>query len=343
MKRELHNTSEAEIKAWLSKQQTPAFRYKQIDTWLWKHGIDSISQMQNLPATLKESLERDFYLDTIRETKTVKSLDGSIKVAFLLSDNTFIEGVLIPSGNRITACISTQVGCRLGCRFCATGKMGFARNLHAGEIYLQAWKLNALSKAEYGRHLSNIVVMGMGEPMDNYEHTVSALRKIIDDNGMGMSPRRITVSSAGLPTEIKMLADSGLNIQLSISLHSADNETRSRIMPINNKHDLHVLAKSLLYYHQQTKKRISYEYILFDKLNDTVPDAAQLAEFVKITPCKINLIEYNTVDGSGFEKTGNKNTQQFIGYLESKNLVVNLRHSRGDDVNAGCGQLANNF
>lgn len=343
MMQELRNTSEAEIKTWLSKQQAPAFRYKQIESWLWQHAVDDITQMQNLPVLLREKLETDFYLDLIEAIKINASNDGSIKVAFSLTDDTYIEGVLIPSGKRITACISTQVGCRLGCKFCATGGMGFTRNLHIGEIYLQAWKLNELSKAHYDRHLSNIVLMGMGEPLDNFENTVSALRKIIDENGMGMSPRRLTLSTAGLAPNIKKLADSGLNIQLSVSLHAADNELRSKLMPINHKYDIHVLAESLQYYHQKTKKRISYEYILFNEINDSVLHAAQLAEFVKITPCKINLIEYNPVKGSGYEKSSEKNTQKFIRYLERKNIVVQLRNSRGDDVNAGCGQLANKF
>ncbi|MGC9330686.1 MAG: 23S rRNA (adenine(2503)-C(2))-methyltransferase RlmN [Bacteroidales bacterium] len=343
MMQELRNTSEAEIKTWLSKQQFPAFRYKQIESWLWQHPVDDIVQMQNLPVLLRDKLKTDFYLDAIEAIKINSSNDGSMKVAFSLSDDTYIEGVLIPSGKRITACISTQVGCRLGCRFCATGGMGFTRNLHAGEIYLQAWKLNELSKAEYGRHLSNIVVMGMGEPLDNYDHTVSALRKIIDENGMGMSPRRITLSTAGLAPNIKNLAGSGLNIQVSVSLHAADNELRSRLMPINNKYDIHVLAESLQYYYQKTKKRLSYEYILFHEINDSLSHVAQLAEFVKITPCKINLIEYNMVEGSDFKKSNNQNTHQFIRYLEDKNIVVNLRNSRGDDVDAGCGQLANKF
>ncbi|MFO7791163.1 MAG: 23S rRNA (adenine(2503)-C(2))-methyltransferase RlmN [Bacteroidales bacterium] len=343
MKRELRTIKQDEITAWLKEMHEPAFRSSQINEWLWEKAVDDISQMRNLPLLLREKLKKDFYLDSINIKNTLVSRDKTMKLAFKLNDNRYVEGVLIPAEKRVTACISTQVGCRMGCKFCATGKMGFGRNLHVGEIYLQAWKLNALSKEYFGKALSNIVVMGMGEPLDNFQSSTGALKKIIDKKGMGMSPRRITLSTVGLSPEIKKLADTGLDINLSVSLHAANDKLRRELIPIARKYDLDTLAESLQYYFQQTKKRISYEYILFKNINDSLLHAAELSSFTKITACKINLIEYNPVEGTGYDKSEKHDVQGFIRHLDNKNIIVKLRQSRGDDVDAGCGQLANKF
>ncbi len=343
MKKDLRNTDKTEIKGWLKEQGEPVFRIDQIEDWLWRRPVSYISEMSNLSKSLRDKLEQTFYLDRLETVHTLKSKDGTHKMAFGLDDGKHVEGVLIPSKERLTACISTQVGCKMGCKFCATGQMGFGRNLSAGEIYLQAWYLNDLAEKQFGKRLSNIVVMGMGEPLDNFYNTMRAMNRVMDDNGMGMSHRRITLSTVGLVPEIKKLADTGADVHLSVSLHAANDELRMRILPIAAKYKLKDLAESLQYYHQKTKKRISYEYVLLKGVNDSLKNAAELAEFTKITPCKINLIEYNAVEGTGYGKSEENNTQAFMRFLEKRNLVVNLRRSRGGDVDAACGQLANKF
>lgn len=343
MKEDIRQLSLNELKNWLKNNNEPAFRAKQIFHWIWKNALSDFDLMHNLPDKLKQNLKDNFTINDIKDISQLKSKDNTVKAAFALHDGKVVEGVLIPSKDRVTACISTQVGCKMGCSFCATGKMGFSRNLLSGEIFLQAFKLNQISSKIYDKNLSNIVVMGMGEPLDNYDNTTSALRMIMDNYGMNMSHRRITLSTVGLAPAIKKLADSGLNINISISLHTADEQKRSTLIPVNKKYSLSDLAKSLLYYYQKTKKRISYEYILFRDINDSKEDAELLSEFTKITPCKINLIEYNAVDGSNYKKANNKQTAIFMKTLENKNLIVKLRRSKGSDIDAACGQLANKY
>lgn len=341
MKKNLYSISEEELAYWLKSKGEAEFRKKQINHWLWKSPVCSVKFMKNLPKKLIDKLDNDFYISYPLFSHESKSSDATIKYLFSLEDGISTEGVLIPSKDRVTACISTQVGCKMGCDFCATGKMGFFRNLEMHEIYLQAYFLNKLSIKNYGKKLSNIVVMGMGEPLDNYENTHDALKLIMSKKGMEMSYRRITMSTVGIVPEIKKLADSGLNAELSVSLHAANNSLRNSIMPINKKYDLNSLAKSLQYFHEKTGKRISYEYILLKGINDSKEDAKALAEFTKITPCKINLIEYNPFDGVSYKKSGEKETLDFMKTLEKRNLIVKLRRSRGKDIDAACGQLAN--
>ncbi|MFP4664785.1 MAG: 23S rRNA (adenine(2503)-C(2))-methyltransferase RlmN [Bacteroidales bacterium] len=343
MKKDLRNTDKTEIQEWLKDKKEPAFRASQIDHWLWTQPVSDILEMSNLSKTLREALDAEFYLNKLELVHQSEAKDGTLKMAYKLDDDRHVEGVLIPSKSRITACISTQIGCKMGCRFCATGKMGFGRDLTAGEIYMQAWHLNAVSEKKFGSKLSNLVVMGMGEPLDNFQNSMRAINKIMAKNGMGMSHRRITLSTAGLVPEIKKLADTDADVHLSVSLHAANDELRSKLMPINRKYGLKTLAESLQYYHEKTKKRISYEYVLLKGINDSLENAAELAEFTKISPCKINLIEYNPVEGTGYGKSDEKNTQAFMAFLEKRNLIVNLRRSRGKDVDAACGQLANKF
>lgn len=342
-KPDLRQQTFEQISSWLISRGEKAFRQKQISHWLWQQAVQDFDDMSNLSKSLREKLKEDFSLTQLSILTTQHSSDGTVKTGFKLNDNAFIEGVLIPSQERVTACISTQVGCRMGCKFCATAGLGFSRNLSAGEIFLQVYLLNELSKKTYGNGLSNVVIMGMGEPLDNYEATKLAVQYMTSETGLGMSPRRITLSTCGLSDKIKQMADDGLKIKLSISLHAANDELRRKIMPINNKHKLADLAESLQYYHEKTKHRISYEYVLLKGINDKQSDVKELAEFTKITPCKINLIEYNPVFGLPYEKSSENSTQKFIAYLESKNLIVKLRRSRGADVDAACGQLANKF
>ncbi len=343
LRNDLRNVSPDALKSWLISKNEKPFRDKQIMHWLWKQPVTDFDEMTNLSKPLRNALKAEFDLSQLNLITTQNSSDGTLKSGFRLFDNEFVEGVLIPSKERVTACISTQVGCRMGCKFCATAGLGFHRNLSAGEIYLQVYKLNKLAIEHYKRKLSNVVIMGMGEPLDNYEAVKTALNFLTGADGLEMSPRRITLSTAGVPNKIKQMADDGLKINLSLSLHTANDNLRSKIMPINNKYTLQVLAESLQYYHSKTNNRISYEYVLLKNVNDQEIHARELAEFTKITPCKINLIEYNPVSGLGFEKSTEESTQKFMKFLESRNLIVKLRRSRGADVDAACGQLANKF
>lgn len=341
MKKNIYSISENELKEYLKGISQASYRYKQLFHWMFQNPVDDFNKMKNLPSKLINHLTKDFEIYLPQIDYESKSKDKTIKYAFNLFDNKIIESVLIPSKERVTACISTQVGCKMGCSFCATGKMGFSRNLEKYEIYYQAWKLNELSQKHFGKKLSNIVVMGMGEPLDNFDNTLSALKLIMAKNGMGMSYRRLTLSTVGLTNEIKMLADSGMDINLSVSLHTANDRLRNKLLPVANKHNLKLLAESLQYFYQKTGKRISYEYVLLKGINDSIEDAKELAEFTKITPCKVNLIEYNSFSEADYKPADAKQTEKFMKVIENKNLIVKLRRSRGKDIDAACGQLAN--
>ncbi len=317
------------------------FRAGQIYEWLWKKGVTDFGQMTNIPSGLREKLNELFFIDGVNISFKISGKDKTTKTLFQSFDNLNFEGVLIPGKERVTACISTQAGCPLNCSFCATGELGFKRNLNSGEIFDQVFKLNKLSEEIFNRNLSNIVIMGMGEPLLNYNNTMSAIDHITSPSGLGMSPQRITLSTAGICPEIKRMADDDAKINLSVSLHSADNEKRSVLMPVNKKYDLNSLKEALKYYYNKTGKRITYEYLLLGGINDSGEDAVLLTEFTKITPCKINLIEYNPHENDSFASPAKEKTEAFMKFLESRNLVVTLRKSKGQDINAACGQLAN--
>ena len=317
------------------------FRVRQILYWLWHKGVSEFEQMTDISKEFRETLQNNFYFDNIKIDSIARSTDKTTKFLFSSADNKFFEGVLIPGQDRVTACISTQAGCALNCAFCSTGKMGFIRNLSVGEIFGQVFELNQNCKKDFGRFLTNIVIMGMGEPLLNYENTTKAIEHITKSEGLGFSPQRITLSTAGIAPKIKSLADDNIKVNLSISLHSADNKIRSSIMPVNKKYDLEMLSASIRYFYDKTGKRVTYEYVLLDGINDSKEDAEKLAKFTKISPCKINLIEYNPSDSDIFSPSNKQKQQSFIDFLESKNLVVTLRKSKGQDINAACGQLAN--
>ncbi len=340
-KENIRNLNIEEIGDFLISLDEKKFRAGQIFEWLWKKGASNFEQMTNISSELREKLNTNFFIDEINISFQVTGKDKTTKVLFQSIDNLNFEGVLIPGKERVTACISTQVGCPLNCSFCATGKLGFKRNLSSGEIFDQVFQLNKLSDKIFGRNLSNIVIMGMGEPLLNYNNTMTAINNICSSRGMGMSPQRITLSTAGISPEIKKMADQDIKINLSISLHTADNEKRSRLMPVNNKYDLNSLKEALKYYYSKTGKRVTYEYLLLGGVNDSIADASVLVEFTKISPCKINLIEYNPHDDDSFSSPAKEKTEQFMRFIESKNLVVTLRKSKGQDINAACGQLAN--
>tara|TARA_B100000902_G_scaffold400057_1_gene475318 strand:- start:10393 stop:11427 length:1035 start_codon:yes stop_codon:yes gene_type:complete len=341
MKKDIRQISNKELECFLTENNHSKFRMKQINEWLWSKGSSSFDQMSSIPIKLRELLKESFNLTNAEIDKKYKSKDGTIKYSFKLFDNKLIEGVLIPSNKRVTACISSQIGCALSCTFCATGTLQFSRNLTKGEIFDQVFKLNQESIINYGKPITNIVFMGMGEPLLNYKNLLDSIYYITSDVGMGISPKRITVSTAGLTTKIMKLADDNVRFNLAISLHSSIDKIRTEIMPLNKKLNLNSLQESVKYFYEKTKIRVTYEYILFNGINDDLKSAESLALFCKNTPCKVNLIEYNHVDGINYTKSSNKNTSIFISYLEKKNIIVNLRRSKGKDIDAACGQLVN--
>ena len=338
---DIRNISVEELQKFCKDNNLPKFRAKQVEEWLWKKGATSFAEMTSLSKEMRDLFTVHFVINSVKIHKAERSIDGTIKYSMKLHDNQLVEGVLIPSKKRITACISSQVGCSLDCAFCATGTLKLERNLTAAEIYDQVFILNEESISSFGKSLSNIVYMGMGEPLLNYNNMLESIGLITTEKGMGMSPKRITVSTAGIAKMVKKLGDDMVKFNLAISIHSANDEKRSSLMILNDSVPLQELRDAIRYFYDKTDSRITYEYILFKEVNDSVEDAKELAKFCKVSPCKINLIQYNKVDGMDYEKSSNKSTENFISYLEERHLIVNLRKSKGKDINAACGQLVN--
>jgi 23S rRNA (adenine2503-C2)-methyltransferase len=340
-KANIRNFSFEELKASMEVLGEKSFRSKQVYEWLWKKNAASFEEMTNLGKELRAKLEEHYYIDHIQLDDQQISSDKTIKCAFSVEENKVVEGVLIPTTSRTTACISSQVGCSLACTFCATGRLKLMRNLTAGEIVDQVVYLKDQAENRYKTPLTNIVYMGMGEPLLNYKNVLRSVEMITSEDGLGMSPKRITVSTAGIAKMIRKLGDDEVKFNLALSLHAANDKKRSHIMEINDTNNLAELADALRYFHQKTDSRVTFEYIIFKDFNDKIEDAQELAEFAKCVPCKINIIEYNPIDDSEFQQADRANVDNFAAYLESKNLVVNVRRSRGKDIDAACGQLAN--
>ena len=339
---DIRNLSLSELEQWFLEQGEKTFRSKQVYEWLWKKSVVTFEEMTNLSQDIRHLLNQSFSIRRIRIEKTQKSNDRTIKTAFRLYDDALVEGVLIPTTSRMTACISSQAGCSLSCKFCATGKLKLKRNLNAFEIYDQIVSIRRQSEENYHQPLTNIVYMGMGEPLLNYRNVMDSIEKVTSDKGLGMSPQRITVSTAGISKMITKLGDDGAKFNLALSLHAADDEKRSKIMPINDSNNLDVLANALTYFYDKTGTRPTLEYIIFREFNDSLKDAANLVQFARKIPAKVNIIEYNTVEGTEFKRAGDAETLQFKDYLESKGVIATIRRSRGRDIDAACGQLANN-
>lgn len=329
-----------DLKDFLIKNNVKPFRAKQIFEWIWSKHVTDFDEMTNLSKDLRELLKTHFYFQAVEIEHLQVSKDKTIKIAFKLIDDLLVEGVLIPTDNRSTACISSQVGCSLGCEFCATGKMGFKRNLTVGEIFHQVTEIMKLAHEQYNLSLTNIVLMGMGEPLLNYDNVLSAIHHITSEDGLGMSPQRITLSTVGLSRMIRKLADDDVKFNLAISLHSANNKQRTEFMPVNRGNSLEDLRDALVYFNQKTGQRITFEYLLMGGINDSLQNAKEFAEYCKSFPVKINIIEYNSTRDKRFKKSPNESFDQFVTFLKSKNLVVNVRRSRGQDIDAACGQLA---
>lgn len=328
------------LKTFLEQKGEKPFRAKQIQQWLWEKGVQNFEQMKNLPASLINLLQNHFTLYPSKIEEVKSDNDGTAKVAFQYHDGQVSEGVYIPSGKRVTACVSVQTGCKLNCAFCATGQLQKGRNMTAGEIFDQVFAIREMAE-QAERQLTNIVYMGMGEPLLNYDEVIRSIEKITEKPGLEMSPSRVTLSTAGIVPGIQKLADAKIRFNLAISLHSAINETRNQLMPVNKKYPLEKLSEALQYFHQKTNARITFEYLMLKDVNDSVEQARALAEFCKAFPVKINLIEYNTVPEFDFLPSDEQAINQFTSILESRNMIVNLRRSRGKEIDAACGQLAN--
>jgi 23S rRNA (adenine2503-C2)-methyltransferase len=340
-KKDIRTLTVEELSVFFDTHNEKRFRSKQVMEWLWKKAAGSFDEMSNLSKDTRDLLSEYFVLNKIKLSDEQVSSDRTIKCAFEVETGKVVEGVLIPTHSRMTACISSQVGCSLACKFCATGRLKMLKNLTTGEIYDQVVYLKHAAEERYQIPLSNIVYMGMGEPLLNYKNVLTSVEKITSPEGLGMSPQRITVSTAGVAKMIKKLGDDQVKFQLALSLHAANDEKRDKIMDINESNNLETLAEALRYFHQKTDSRVTFEYIIFKDFNDSIKDAHELANFAKNVPVKINIIEYNPIDEGEYRQADPERVDAFAQFLESRNLIVNVRRSRGKDIDAACGQLAN--
>lgn len=341
LKPNIRSFDKQELKDLFIEKGEKSFRADQVYQWLWQKHVVSFDEMTNLSKDMRKFLEENFNIHQLQTLTCQKSSDKTIKSAFSLHDGKVVEGVLIPTPKRMTACISSQVGCSLDCKFCATAQLKMMRNLTPDEIFDQVVTINNQAKENYNIPLSNIVYMGMGEPLLNYKNVMESIQLISSPEALGMAPRRITLSTSGVAKMIVKMAEDQVKFNLALSLHVANNEKRSKLMSINDSNPLEMLADALKQFHQKTGSRITFEYIIFKDFNDSLFDAKELADYCQYVPCKVNIIEYNPIEGGYFEQAPKHKTDAFIQYLESRNVIVNVRRSRGKDIDAACGQLAN--
>ena len=342
-KKDIRSLSIDQIKDFFVENGLKEYRGDQLYSWLWEKSALNFDEMTNLPKSIRSILEENFVINHIEVDVIQKSKDGTIKNAIKLFDDLLVECVLIPTKNRITACISSQVGCSLNCKFCATSKLKRIRNLNADEIYDQVVLISNQSKDYYNRPLTNIVFMGMGEPLMNYNNVIKAIKMITSKKGLGMSHKRIVVSTSGVPKMIKKMADENVKFKLAVSLHSAIDNIRTSIMPFNEKMNLSELKLALKYWYKKTKRIITYEYVIWEGINDNIDDANALVDFCKFAPSKVNLIQYNTIDNNKFIQASEENINMYQDILERNKISVTIRRSRGQDIDAACGQLANKY
>lgn len=340
-KNDIRSLTLDELTSFFQKNSLPSYKAKQVYEWLWKKSCLSFDEMTNISLETRKLLKNKFVINHINIDRFQKSNDGTIKNAIALFDDLFVESVLIPTKNRTTACVSSQVGCSLDCEFCATSKMDRIRNLNPDEIYDQVVTINSQSLNYYGKPLSNIVFMGMGEPLLNYNNVIEGIKKITSKNGLGMSPKRITVSTSGISKMIIKMADDNVKFNLAVSLHSAIEKTRNEIMPFTKKFPLNDLKQAIKHWYSKTKKIVTYEYIVWDNINDDDEHINALVDFCKFSPSKVNLIEYNSTENSLFSSASDNIIDRYIDALEKNKIPVTIRKSRGKDIDAACGQLAN--
>ena len=340
-KKDIRALSKEQLRDFFVTNGDKAFRGNQIYEWLWSKSAHSFESMTNVSKETRAMLEAHFVINHVKVDTMQRSEDGTVKNAVRLHDDLIVESVLIPTRTRTTACVSSQVGCSLDCNFCATARLKRMRNLTPGEIYDQVVAIDNESKLYYDRPLSNIVFMGMGEPLMNYPNVMKAIDMITSNEGLGMSPKRITVSTSGVSKMIKKMADDAVKFNLAVSLHSAIEATRNEIMPFTKSFPLTELRESLEYWYAKTKSKITYEYVVWKGINDDKASIDALVKFCKYVPCKVNLIEYNAIDDGDFQQASERATKDYISALEKNNIVVKVRKSRGKDIDAACGQLAN--
>ncbi len=341
MKKDIRAYSKDKLRDFFVSNGQQAFRGNQVYEWLWKKGAYNFDEMTNISKETRAFLEEHFVINHIKVDNMQRSSDGTVKNALRLFDGLVVESVLIPTDSRTTACVSSQVGCAMGCTFCATALLKKQRNLNPDEIYDQVIAINKESELYHGHKLSNIVFMGMGEPLLNYANVMKAIDMITSDEGLAMSPRRITLSTVGIHKMIIKMADEDKRFNLAVSLHSAIDKVRSSMMPVNEGSNLEDLMKSLQYWHDKTGNRITFEYIVWKDINDKQKDIDALVAYCKRVPAKVNLIEYNPIDGDAFQQASAAIIDKYINTLERNNIIVNVRRSRGKDIDAACGQLAN--
>ena len=340
-KKDIRALTKEELRDFFVENGDKSFRGNQVYEWLWSKNAHTFEDMTNISKETREMLQNNFVINHIEVDNIQRSKDGTVKNAVRLHDGLVVESVLIPTGTRTTACVSSQVGCSLDCRFCATARLKKMRNLNPDEIYDQVAAINKESLLYHNRKLSNIVFMGMGEPLMNYNNVLKSIEKITSPEGLGMSPKRITVSTSGLPKMIKKLADDEVKFNLAVSLHSAIDEVRSEIMPFSKSFPLKDLKESLEYWYEKTESRVTYEYVVWDGINDTKEAIEAFVRFCRYVPCKVNLIEYNPIDDGEFRQAKPETINNYISNLEMNDIIVNVRRSRGKDIDAACGQLAN--
>lgn len=340
-KKDIRALSKDQLRDFFVSNGQQAFRGNQVYEWLWGKGAHRFEDMTNVSKETRTFLENNFVINHVKVDQMQRSSDGTVKNAVRLHDGLVVESVLIPTETRTTACVSSQVGCSLDCNFCATARLKRMRNLNADEIYDQVKAIDSESRLYHNHPLSNIVFMGMGEPLMNYNNVIKAIDMITSEEGLGMSAKRITVSTSGIPKMIKKMADDGVKFKLAVSLHSAVEEIRNKIMPFSSSFPLTDLREALEYWYRKTKSKITYEYVVWKDINDNKKSIDALVKFCKHVPCKVNLIEYNAIDDGEFQQASEEAINAYIKALTDNDIVVKVRRSRGKDIDAACGQLAN--
>jgi 23S rRNA (adenine2503-C2)-methyltransferase len=339
--KDIRKLSKEELTSAFAEMGEPKFRAAQVYEWLWQKSARSFDEMTNLSKPLREKLKEQFLFFNMSDTLIQQSKDGTLKFGMKLHDGRMVEGVMIPDDERNTACVSSQVGCTLSCSFCATGFLARERNLDYGEIYDQVVLINEKAIETTGRPLTNIVYMGMGEPLLNYDNVMQSIKLITSPEGLGMAQKRITVSTSGISRGIMRLADENMNFNLALSLHAATDEKRDQIMDINRSNNLASLVEALNYFHDKTGNKVTFEYILFDRFNDSIEDANNLIQLCAKVVAFVNIIEYNNVEGVILKKAKSDRRDAFVAHLRNNGINAAIRRSRGKDIDAACGQLAN--
>ena len=328
-----------EVEKLICENGFPKFRAKQVMLWL-KKGVTDFEQMNNIPKDLKEFLKISCYISVANiEKKLISMYDDTVKYLFKFHDGECVESVVMKYNHGYTICVSTQVGCKMGCTFCATGKSGFSRSLTPSEIINQI----ETAQKDLNIRISNIVLMGMGEPLDNFTNVVKFLRLVSSEDNLNIGLRHITLSTCGVVPKIMELADLQMPVTLSVSLHAPNDQIRSQTMPINRKYPIKELLESCKYYFNKTKRRVSFEYAMIDGVNDSDANARELAKVLSVLPCHVNLIPVNAVKGTGYKKSSRQRQQSFIDILATKGITATVRRTLGSDINASCGQLKRNY